>query len=225
MFERFRNFPAQGVRFLCFSVPAFWILAGCGSLPNDSSGSIFTVMGINGYYEDSGTTTNQVDVVQSICDAETGDYEFFSDHYVAVDFLNRHLPNRNSSLGTVGSEAEQYTASVIYLKSYEIRYTPGDNVTAPYPLPSPLVIDVTQTIAIPPCSPGTPGQTCPATTMNQGYFVPVATKNILRDYFIEAGEQLQYDVDYIFYGENDFGVPVSATGHYNFYAANYDYCK
>lgn len=227
MFQSYRTNRAGTVRFLWLVAALSWIGVGCGSLPDDESGSIFEVMAINAYYEDSSTFTNQVDVVQVNCETDPEKppkWEWYSDHYVSVDFLNRHLPNRNTSLGTVGREVDQYTASVVYLKSYEIHYIPLTAVTSRYPVPSPLVVPVTQTVAVPPCSPGLPGQTCPPTTMIMGYLVPVATKEVLRAHFIDAGEQLSYDVHYTFYGVNDFGIPVTAKAQLNFYAANYDHC-
>ena len=222
MFTRYRTSPAGTVRFLCGAAVALWIAAGCGSLPDHESGSIFQVMNINAYYQDAGSFTNQVDVVQVDCEtdpAEPPDWEFFSDHFVSVAFLNRHLPYR-----TGGSDVDEYTASVIYLDRYEIRYTPLTTVTAAYPLPSPLVIPVTQTVAIPPCPPGAPGVVCAPTTMTHGYFVPVATKDVLRGFFLAAGEQLAYSAQYTFIGMNDFGKQVTATAQLNFYVANYNYC-
>jgi len=226
MFQKTLNIQVGIARSLWVVLPALIFAVGCGELPNSDSGSIFEVMAINGYYKDSDTFTNQVDMQQNNCstDGSEIDYEFYSDHFVAVDFLNRHLPNRNAEQGTVQTDAEEYTATVIYLKRYEIRYTPLTTVTAPYPLPSPLVVDVTQSVAVPPCPPGNPGETCDPTIMTQGYFVPVATKDILRQFFIEAGQQLAYDAHYTFYGVNEYGYSVSATGHYNFYVANYNYC-
>jgi len=228
MHQRFRKQPAGTVHILWILAVALWFAAGCGSLPDDSSGSIFEVMAVHGYYKDTGTFSNQVDVVPSNCSTDPtqpSEPEFYSDHYVTVDFLNRQLPNRNVGLGTVGSPSEEYTASVIYLTEYVIRYTPLTAVTAPYPLPSPLVVPVTHTVAVPPCSPALPGQTCPATTMTQVYFVPVATKAVLRDYFEDAGEQLAYNADYVFHGVNDFGIAVSASGNLDFYVANYNFCE
>ena len=231
MFTRYRTSPAGTVRLLWLAAAALWVAAGCGSLPDDT-GSIFQVADIQPYYQDAGSITNQVDVVQSWCttgeDSTDGTPEYYSDHYVSVDFLNRHWPNR----------LEEHTAGVLTIMYYDLHYTPLDTLTAGYPLPSRLAIPVPQTIAIPACSPGPPGQICPPTTMTGGYFIPLATKDNLRGYLRTAFPgafspgyagpvpQLAYTANYVFYAENEYGKETAPAGaSFHFYVSGYDYCN
>ncbi len=201
-----------------------WAAAGCGDLDRegsggtDKSGSILTVESVSPTYFDE--PTNQVDVVRNNC-ADPGDppeAEEYTDHYAEIKMTNRALPN-----------AEEQTASTIYLSSYEIHYTPV-TMGSP-PLPSSNRIPITETVGIEPCEAGS--TSCPETSF-QAEFVPVTEKAVLFDYLYgpsgtcdqPTGEgcQLQYNVHYIFYGENDFGEKVSADGFSNFYASDYDHC-
>ncbi len=191
------------------------LVFGCGDI-EEQAGSLFYVNSISGSYQE-GTLTNQVDVIFiSDCDGdpETSDPEFYSDHFTEAVLINRPLPN-----------AEEQTASTVYISSYIIYYTPLDTVTVDYPLPSPVVIDVIDTQGIPPCN---PGDECTGTIMDQLYFVPIETKATLRGFWqdavLDGHEQLAYNCRYRFTGENDFGEPIAAEAQYNFLVSSYDYC-
>lgn len=191
---------------------ALLLAAGCGDI-EEQGGSIFYVNSISGVYKD-GAATNQVDVRQDDCEpdpANPPDPEYFSDHYTEVEFINRPINN-----------SEEQTASVVYIRRYEILYVPLDQLTRRYPVPSPVIRQVNDTQGVPPCE---PTGACTGTKMTQLYFVPIATKTQLETNWVAAGNQLAYNVQYRFFGANDFGEPVQAVADYNFYAANYDYCS
>ncbi len=193
-----------------------WTLAGCGDLDRegaggtDKSGSLLNVESVTPTYFDE--PTNQVDVVQDNC-ADPGDppkAEEYTDHYAEIKMTNRPLPN-----------AEEQTASRIYLTRYEIHYTAVTQGSPP--LLSSNVIPINESIGIDPCEPG--GTSCPEESFI-AEFVPVREKAELRQFLLDNPTipQLQYNVHYIFYGENDFGKEVSADGFSNFYATDYDHC-
>lgn len=192
-------------------------LFGCGDI-TEQGGSIFYVNTISGVYKD-GDLTNQVDLEPGTCDpGPPPEPEFFSDHFTEVEFINRPLPN-----------AEEQTASVIYIRRYVITYTPLDQNTSTCPLPSPVIQQVNDTQGIPPCA---LDEACTGTTMTQLYFMPVRTKFLINDLQLgpgtcwdgTVGDQLAYNVQYQFFGENDFGETVTAVADYNFLADNYNNC-
>ena len=214
VFQRQKNGISIGIGILFL---AGLFLFGCGDVA-EQGGSLFYVNTINGTYQE-GMLTNQVDVVFTTdCDGDptTDDPEFYSDNFTEVNLINRPLPN-----------SKEQTASTVYIRSYEITYTPLTTPTTPYPLPSPIVVQVTDTQGIPPCE---PDETCTGVTMTQLYFVPLATKTTLNGFYMDAdplhvpGEQLAYNCRYRFFGENDFGDPVTAEAQYNFYVDNYNFC-
>jgi hypothetical protein len=195
---------------LILSVPLFGL--GCGNLDtggSEDSGSIFKVEYIDPtYFEDS---TNQVDVIQGNC-ADPGepiDWEPYTDHFADVTLSNRPLSN------TI-----EQTASTIYVNEYYIWYEP---LTQGSPeLPSSNVLSIRKIVGLEPCL---PHSDCQGETVPGIEFVPVREKEILRQYIESTGIfQLEYNVYYRFFGENDFGYDVSCDGFTNFYAANYDNC-
>ena len=204
---------------LFFSVP--WVLFGCGdfdAVGSDKSGSIFNIEGIDPTYFDE--STRQVDVVRSICSTgdEEPDPEPYTDHLADVTLSNRPL---NNSL--------QQTASTIYVESYQLRYEAVTQGSPP--LPSSNLIPIGESFGLEPCD---PLSDCEGETLSQIEFVPVAEKEVLYDYLFGAGGtcdpvtgvgcQLQYNVYYVFFGKNDFGYEVAASGVTFFYASNYDNC-
>jgi hypothetical protein len=164
-----------------------------------------TIDYLSGSYK-GGILTNQVDVVYNTdCDGDPGtiDPEFFSDHFALADFRNTGSSN-------------------IFLTRYEVHYSPLDTVTAPYPIPSPVIIDLVDPFLIPLCE---YDDKCPTTRMDQLYFVPIETKALLRSFWEDSGySQLFYDCRYVFMGENELGEPISAEAQFYFYVADYDYC-
>ena len=207
-----RNTFTGMVLFLC--VP--WVLLGCGDFDTlygaggaADSGSILQVEEvIPTYFEEA---TNQVDVVQSDCAApgDDPDPEPYTDHYAEIAMTNRPLNN-----------AEEQTASWIYLSRYDIYYTA---VTQGSPaLSSSNAIPIAESIGLEPCQPG--GACTEESFLTE--LVPVREKAVLYQYLQENPGvfQLQYNVHYVIYGVNDFGERVSADGFTNFYASNYDNC-
>jgi hypothetical protein len=203
---------------LFFCVP--WIVLGCGDFDRefgaggtDKSGSLLNVESISPtYFSETTDGPGQVDVVQGNCATDPLDPidpEPYSDHFAEVAMTNRPLPN-----------AQVQTASWIYLTRYEIFYTASTQGTGP--LLSANVIPVTQTVGIEPCE---VGGSCQETSFI-AQFVPITEKEELYDYLLDnpAIDQLEYNVHYIFYGENDFGEQVSADGFSSFYAGNYNNC-
>lgn len=199
---------------LFFCVP--WVLLGCGDFDgefgaggSDKSGSLLNVEDVIPLYFDE--ATNQVDVVQDNCAApgEDPDPEPFTDHYAEIAMTNRPLNN-----------AEEQTASWIYLTRYEIHYTAVTQGTAP--LLSTNVIPITESVGLEPCDPG--GSCTEESFIAE--LVPVREKSELYQFLQENPTvfQLQYNVHYVVFGENDFGKQVSADGFSNFYATNYDNC-
>jgi hypothetical protein len=205
---------------LFFCMP--WVVLGCGDFDadgSDKSGSLFNIEEIDPTYFDE--STRQVDVVRSICSSgDEGDVdpEPYTDHFADVTLSNRPL---NNSL--------EQTASTIYVDSYQLRYE-GVTQGSP-PLPSSNVIQIGETVGLEPC---TPGGDCQGETISQIEFVPVEEKNVLYDYLYGVngtcdtvtgqGCQLQYNIYYTFFGENDYGYDVSASGTTFFYVSNYDNC-
>lgn len=190
---------------LLFSVPL--IALGCGNFDRlgtegfDDSGSRLIVEHIEPDY--FGESTNQVDVIPDDCDGED---EPFSDHYAQVFMTNRPLNN-----------ATEQTASTVHLYYYDLNYTP---VTVGTPdLPSLLARPITDSVAIDPCDLGS--TTCPEVEFTVE-LVPVSQKSVLA---ASISGQVQYNVTYFFWGENDFGESVSVHGSTWFYAANYDNCS
>jgi hypothetical protein len=199
---------------LFFCVP--WVLLGCGDFDrefgaggSDKSGSLFNVEDVDPIYFDE--LTNQVDVVQDNCAApgEDPDPEEFTDHYAEISVTNRPLVN-----------ADEQTASWIYLRSYEIHYTAVTQGTVPFL--STNVIPISESVGLEPCQ---PGSSCQEESFI-AEMVPLTEKAVLNQYLQENPTvfQLQYNVHYVVFGENDFGEPVSADGFTNFYATNYDNC-
>ena len=204
---------------LFFCVP--WVLLGCGDFDapgSDKSGSLFNIESIDPTYFDE--STRQVDVVRSICSTgdEEPDPEPYTDHLADVTLSNRPL---NNSI--------QQTASTIYVDSYQLRYVPVTQGSPP--LPSSNVIQIAEFVGLEPC---TPYSSCEGETISQIEFVPVEEKNVLYDYLYGPGGtcelatgqgcQLQYNIYYTFFGENDYGYEVSASGGTFFYVSNYDNC-
>jgi hypothetical protein len=191
---------------------------GCGDFDRegaggtDKSGSLLNVETITPMYFDE--PTNQVDVVLDNCAEDPVndplDPEPYTDHYAEIALTNRPLNN-----------SEEQTASWVYLTRYRIYYTPVTQGTDIF-LSSNL-IEITESVGIEPCD---PGASCQAETF-MAEFVPVREKEELYQQLLNnpALNQLQYNVHYIFYGENDFGYDVSADGYTNFYATNYDNCS
>jgi hypothetical protein len=195
---------------LLFFVP--WICFGCGDFDqpgSDKSGSLFMIEQIDpNYFEES---TRQVDVYRADC-ADPGqdeDLEEYGDHFADITFSNRPLNN-----------SEEQTASRIDLQEYEIWYEP---ITSGAPdLASFLVRTVNDGNGIDPCDPGVQ---CEGETVGQLEFVPVRLKAVLEQHILDTGIlQLEYNIYYRFYGENDFGYKVSADGSTFFYAGDYDHC-
>ena len=176
----------------------------CGSLDGADSGSLLNIEKIEPtYFSES---TNQVDVIRDLCEGDPPKPEPYTDHYAVVAFTNRSLPN-----------AQEMTASMVYLAEYDIRYTPATQGTPA--LPSLLSLPITETVGIQPCEPGR--ASCPQTEFTVE-LVPVRQKAVL------AGSltgQLQYNVHYKFYGSNDFGERVSSEGSTFIYVSNYDFCE
>ena len=204
---------------LFFCVP--WVLLGCGdfdAVGSDKSGSLFNIEYIDPTYFDE--STRQVDVARSICSAgeEEADPEPYTDHFADVTLSNRPLNNSTVQ-----------TASTIYVTSYQLRYEAVTQGSPP--LPSSNILQIGDTVGLEPCA---PGSDCGGETISQIEFVPVAEKEVLYDYMFGvggtcnsvtgAGCQLQYNVYYTFFGENDFGYEVRTGGVTNFYASNYDNC-
>jgi hypothetical protein len=199
---------------LLFCVP--WVLVGCGDFDRtfggggtDNSGSILNVEEVIPTYFDE--ATNQVDVVQDNCAApgDDPDPEPFTDHFAEIAMTNRPLNN-----------AEEQTASWVYLSGYQIHYTP---VTQGSPLlPSSNVIPISESVGLEPCL---PAGACTEESF-VAEMVPVREKGELYQFLLDNPTvfQLQYNVHYVVFGENDFGEPVSADGFTNFYATNYDNC-
>jgi hypothetical protein len=191
---------------------------GCGDFDRegaggtDKSGSLLNVEHVTPTYFDE--PTNQVDVVLDNCAEDPvndpPDWEDYTDHYAEIALTNRPLNN-----------SDEQTASWIYLTRYEIRYTPVTQGTDVFL--SSNVIPITESVGIEPCD---PGGSCQVTTF-MAEFVPVREKEALHDQLLSNPtlDQLQYNVHYIFYGENDFGYDVSTDGFTNFYATNYDNCS
>jgi hypothetical protein len=194
---------------LLLSVPL--VVVGCGDFEDgaEDSGSLFNVEYIDPTY--FGESTRQVDVFQGNC-AEPGeppDDEQYGDHWADVTLSNRPLNN-----------AVEQTASTIYLDGYELVYQPVSQGSPS--LPSTDLIPIGEGVGLEPCAPF--GE-CEGETLPQIYFVTVREKEILRQYIGSSGLiQLKYNVYYVFYGENDYGYEVRATGVSNFVASNYDYC-
>ncbi len=193
-----------------------WVVLGCGDFDRefgaggpDKSGSLLNVENVEPNYFDE--NTNQVDILQDNCAAagEEPDPEPYTDHYAVISLTNRPLPN-----------SEEQTASWLYLTRYEIHYTAvtqGTNIFL-----SSNVIPITESVGIEPCE---PGATCQETSFT-AEFVPVREKAELYQQLLDNPTliQLQYNVHYVVYGENDFGEKVSADGFTNFYATDYDNC-
>ena len=141
---------------------------------------------------------------------EPSDPEPYTDHYANIAITNRHLPN-----------AQEETASWVYLKEYEIHYTPVTQGTDIFL--SSNVIPITQIVGIAPCE---LGATSCAALIFTAELVPVREKTKLREQLLNNPtlEQLHYNVHYVFYGENDFGERVSADGFTDFYALDYLHC-
>jgi len=199
---------------LLFCVP--WLLLGCGDFDKQygaggaaDSGSLLNVERVIPNYFDE--ETNQVDVVQDNCAAPGDDPEpeDFSDTYAEIKMTNRPLPNATGK------------PPRIYLTSYEIHFTPGTQGTAP--LLSFSEVPITETVGIEGCE---PDSSCPEVSF-MAKFVPLREKQVLYQYLVDnpAVYQLEYNVHYIFYGENDFGYPVSADGFSYFYALDYNNCS
>jgi len=199
---------------LFFCVP--WVLLGCGDFDrefgaggSDKSGSLLNVEEVDPTYFDE--STNQVDVVQVNCAApgEDPEPEPFTDHYAEISVTNRPLSN-----------ADEQTASTIYLIRYEIHYTAVTQGSPP--LLSSNVNPISESIGLEPCQ---PGSACQEESFI-AEMVPVREKAVLNQFLQDNPTvfQLQYNVHYVVFGENDFGEPVSADGFTNFYAANYDNC-
>lgn len=201
---------------LLFSVPL--VVLGCGDFDRefgaggtDKSGSRLIVEQIEpSYFEES---TNQVDVIQVDCAAGTGedeDWEPYSDHYAVVSISNRPLNN-----------ATEQTATVVHLFSYELSYTPVTQGSPPFA--SSNVFPIAGSVAIDACTPGS--TSCPTVDFTVE-LVPIIEKAVLRGYVEDPQypSQLHYNAHYIFFGENDYGEPVSADGFTDFYASGYDNC-
>jgi hypothetical protein len=195
---------------LFFCVP--WVLLGCGDLDtggSDKSGSLWNVIEVDPIYFDE--STNQIDVVQDNCAApdEDPDPGAFSDAYAEIFMTNRPLPN-----------AEEQTASWIFLTGYEIHFTPLSQLTPPPPTFN--TGPISESFGIEPCE---PGSSCQAESF-RAEFVPLELKRVLYQYLVDnpTAYQLQYNVHYIFHGVNDFSYPVSAEGSSFFYALDYDNC-
>jgi len=209
---------------LFLSVPLFGL--GCGDFERgfgtdgwEKSGSIFNVEYIDPtYFQES---VRQVDVWRSGCEdpGDDPDPEPYTDHFADVTFTNRPL---NNSL--------EQTASTIYLTEYSVWYEP---LTLGSPsLSSNIVTTVKDYSGIEPCE---PSSQCSGETLSGIEFVPVRLKKVISDYlFGEDGFggscasggpcQLEYNIYYIFYGQNDYGYGVSADGATNFLATDYDNC-
>jgi len=195
---------------LLFFIP---ILAlACGSLDGADSGSLLRIEKIEPNY--FGESTNQVDVIRDLCEGDPPKPEPYTDHYAVVAFTNRSLPN-----------AQEMTASMVYLAEYSIDFTPATTGTPPLPsnfnpCGEPYQrCPITETVGIQPCEPGR--TSCPQTEFTVE-LVPVRQKAVL------AGSltgQLQYNVHYKFYGSNDFGERVSSEGSTFIYVSNYDFCE
>ena len=146
------------------------------------------------------------------------DPEPYTDHFADVTLSNRPLNNSTVQ-----------TASTIYVTSYQLRYEAVTQGSPP--LPSSNILQIGDTVGLEPCD---PGSDCEGETISQIEFVPVAEKEVLYNYLFGAGGtcnpvtgagcQLQYNVYYTFFGENDFGYEVRTSGVTNFYASNYDNC-
>lgn len=199
------------------------ICLGCGDFEapgSDKSGSIFSVEDIDPVY--FAESTRQVDVRMDNCadDPLTDPYdpEPFSDHFADVTLSNRPLNN-----------SDEQTASTVYVQSYELWYEPL-TVGAP-PLPPFPRKAIGDYVGIEPCE---PASDCQGETLGQIEFVPWDRKNVLNGYLYGPsgscdvltgqGCQLEYNIYYRFYGENDFGYGVRADGVTNFYASDYDNC-
>lgn len=204
---------------LFFCVP--WVLLGCGSFDapgSDDSGSLFNIEEIDPTYFDE--STRQVDVARSLCSTgdEEADPEPYTDHFADVTLSNRPLNN-----------SEEQTASTIYVSSYQLRYEAVTQGSPP--LPTSNVIPIGDSVGLEPC---TPGSDCQGETVSQIEFVPVEEKEVLYEYLYGIngtcnpvtgrGCQLQYNIYYTFFGKNDYGYDVTASGGTNFYASNYDNC-
>ena len=206
---------------LFFCMP--WVLLGCGDFEadgSDKSGSVFSIEEVDPTYFDE--STRQVDVVRSVCstgDEGDVDPEPYTDHLADVTLSNRPLNN-----------SVEQTASTIYVSSYQLRYE-GVTQGSP-PLPSSDVIRMKDTVGLEPC---TPGADCQGETVSQIDFVSVDQKTVLHDYLYGVngtcnpvtgeGCQLKYNIQYIFFGENDYGYDVEAKGGTFFYVSNYDNCN
>ena len=199
---------------MLFSVPL--VVLGCGDFDRlgtdgfDDSGSRLIVEHMwPDYFEE---TTNQVDIIQDNCAAagETPDPEPYTDHYTVVVMTNRALNN-----------ATQQTASTVHLYYYDLHYIPA-TVGTPG-LPSLLARPITDSVAIDPCEPGS--ASCPEVEFTVE-LVPVRQKAVLAGYLLANPTilQLQYNVDYFIWGQNDFGEEVSVHGYTWFYATNYNNC-
>jgi len=201
---------------LFFCVP--WVFLGCGDFDRefgaggvDDSGSLLNVEEVDPTYFDE--STNQVDVVQVNCAApgEDPEPEPFTDHYAEISVTNRPLSN-----------ADEQTASTIYLIRYEIHYTAVSQGSPP--LLSSNVNRISESIGLEPCI---PGSDCQGETISQIEFVPYRLKEgVLGPYLVlhPGILQLEYNIHYRFFGVNDYGYRVSAESSTNFYATNYDNC-
>ena len=176
---------------------------------------------IEPYYFDE--IAYQVDLVIDNCETDPSnppDPEPWTDHFASVTFTNDNLPN-----------SEVQTASDIYLYMYVFDFTAHNldaqaaNIGTPN---SPIVVPLTQTLTIPPCL---LGSECDGTTYSAVFMVPVETKLELLDLYALQGylpatglPQTEYCTHYTFYGENAFGMEVTASGSSCWLATNYDYC-
>ncbi len=209
-----RNTVITAVLLLCTP----WVCLGCGDFDrefggggSDKSGSLFNVESIEPIYFEN--PTRQVDVFQNaFCsgDPEDPDPEDFTDHFANVIFSNRPLPN-----------SEEQTASTIYLTRYEVSYQPltqGSPVLTPF-----TVTTIDDYVGILPCD---VGAVCEGEMITGVEFVPVRLKNELAQFILDTGiSQLEYNIRYVFFGENDYGYDVSADGATYFLASNYDNCS
>jgi hypothetical protein len=185
----------------------FW-LNGCGDIDgggSDKSGSLFSVGNIASWYLEL-ATENQVDIVQDLCTDLTA--EPFSDHFAKVELFNKPLPNTT-----------EQTATTIHLTSYQIRYSPQSPQASA--LGTLLLDDTSQ---IPPC---VPGAACSATEITV-MWMNLATKADLKAFYDNNGlsylTQFTYSLEYTFFGNNEFGEPVSAKKSTSFVVTDYDHC-